>query len=101
TKLIEWGAWPRKERKEFVGRVGANAVGEFALSAADVPDAQLPRHVDLRPSGWRDGAVVKPAAMWAGEQPWYSLSERPKHHAGMSTLSIGALTVAMKLESII
>ena len=58
TKLIGWVALPRKERKEFVGRVGANAVGEFALSAANVPDARLPRHVDLRPSGWRENVGV-------------------------------------------
>ena len=50
-----------------------------------------------RPSG----AVVKPAAMCAGEQPWYSVSDRLKHQVGMSIFSIGALMVAVKLESTI
>ena len=43
----------------------------------------------------RSDAVVKPAETWAGEQPWYSCSERLKHHAGISTLSIGALTTRL------
>src|SRR3954465_8051906 len=50
-----------------------------------------------RPSG----AVVAPAATWAGEHAWYSASGSEKHQAGMSTFSIGALIVAEKLDSMI
>jgi hypothetical protein len=39
--------------------------------------------------------------MWAVEQPLYSLSERPKAHAGISILLIGTLMMAVKLESTI
>jgi hypothetical protein len=47
------------------------------------------------------GAVVNPAETWVGEQPWYSRSGRLKHQAGISIFSIGALMVAVKLESTI
>ena len=54
--------------------------------------------IDMRsPSG----VVVKPAATWAGEQPWYSLSGRVNTQAGRSIFSIGALMIAVKLESTI
>ena len=36
-----------------------------------------------------------------GEHSWYSFSLSVKHHSGRSIFSIGALIVAMKLESTI
>src|ERR1700722_5457316 len=48
-----------------------------------------------RPSG----EVVAAAEQWAGEQAWYSDSDKLKHHEGMSTFSIGALILAEKLDS--
>jgi hypothetical protein len=52
--------------------------------------------IDMRrPSG----DVVAPAEQCAGEQDWYSDSGSVKHQVGMSTLSIGALIVAEKLDS--
>jgi hypothetical protein len=54
--------------------------------------------IDIRvPSG----ALVKPAAMCAGEHPWYSFSGRAKHQSGISMFSIGALMIAEKDESTI
>src|ERR1700675_3484253 len=47
-----------------------------------------------RPSG----VVVKPAGQWAGEQAWYSASGKLKHHVGISIFSMGAFTMAEKLE---
>src|ERR1700722_7457205 len=47
-----------------------------------------------RPSG----AVVAPADTWAGEQDWYSDSDKPKHQLGLSTSSMGALSVAEKRD---
>src|ERR1700756_4263341 len=48
-----------------------------------------------RPSG----EVVAPAEQCAGEQAWYSDSDKLKHHEGISTFSIGALILAEKLDS--
>jgi hypothetical protein len=58
AELIEGNTLPSQKREELVGRVGAHAVGGFALSAADVPDAQLPRHLNLRPAGRRENVGV-------------------------------------------
>src|SRR5216683_3745021 len=44
--------------------------------------------------------LVAAAAMWAGEHRWYSASGRVKSHVGISTNSIGALMVAVQLDSV-
>jgi len=43
--------------------------------------------------------IVFAAEIWAGEQSWYSFSGRLKAHSGIFIFSIGALIIALKLES--
>ena len=49
AKLIEGYPLARKEYQHLLGCIRPDPVREFALSLADVLNAQLPRHVNARP----------------------------------------------------